>query len=50
MPRGIELISVATATDPAQANYPPSKWLENEGWTVPCWSTTRDRQPVAPTA
>lgn len=35
LPHGIELISVATATDRAQPNYPPSKWLESEGWTVP---------------
>lgn len=35
VPHGIEFISVATATDPGQGNYPPSAWLEKEGWTVP---------------
>lgn len=35
LPEGVELISIATATDPAQPNYPPSEWLEREGWTVP---------------
>ena len=35
MPHGVELISVATATDRAQPNYPPSRWLDREGWTVP---------------
>jgi thiol-disulfide isomerase/thioredoxin len=31
----LDLISVATATDPAQPNYPPSEWLSREGWTAP---------------
>ena len=35
MPAGVDVVSVATATDPAQPNYPPSEWLEREGWTVP---------------
>jgi cytochrome c biogenesis protein CcmG/thiol:disulfide interchange protein DsbE len=34
-PQGVDLISIATATDPAQPNYPPSEWLESEGWMVP---------------
>jgi thiol-disulfide isomerase/thioredoxin len=35
MPAGIELVSVATSTDRAQVNYPPSEWLDREGWSVP---------------
>jgi cytochrome c biogenesis protein CcmG/thiol:disulfide interchange protein DsbE len=35
MPAGVDFISVATATNRGQANYPPSAWLEREGWTVP---------------
>lgn len=35
LPGGVEILSVATATDPAQPNYPPSEWLEREGWSVP---------------
>jgi cytochrome c biogenesis protein CcmG, thiol:disulfide interchange protein DsbE len=35
VPRGSSLVAVATATDPARPNYPPSSWLEREGWTSP---------------
>lgn len=31
----VELISIATGINPAYPNYPPSAWLEREGWTVP---------------
>lgn len=34
-PEGVEVVSVVTATDPNQPNYPPSEWLSREGWTVP---------------
>ena len=32
---GVEMISVTTSMNSAQPNYPPSAWLEREGWTVP---------------
>ena len=35
MPAGIDLVTVATATDPSRPNYPPSAWLESAGWTAP---------------
>lgn len=35
LPDGVDLYSVATATDRAQPNYPPSEWLERERWTAP---------------
>lgn len=35
LPDGVDIVSVSTATDPAQPNYPPSEWLEREGWSVP---------------
>jgi thiol-disulfide isomerase/thioredoxin len=35
LPDGVELISVATAIDPARPNYPPAAWLEREGWSAP---------------
>ena len=35
LPEGIDLITVATATDPEQPNYPPEDWLVDEGWTAP---------------
>jgi cytochrome c biogenesis protein CcmG, thiol:disulfide interchange protein DsbE len=35
LPDGVDLVSVATGTDPGAPNYPPDAWLEREGWTVP---------------
>lgn len=32
---GVDLVSVATSMNSAQPNFPPSEWLEREGWTVP---------------
>ena len=35
IPSGVDLYSVSTGADPGAANYPPSAWLEREGWTIP---------------
>lgn len=35
VPGGIDITSVATSTSDTQANYPPSAWLEREGWQPP---------------
>jgi cytochrome c biogenesis protein CcmG/thiol:disulfide interchange protein DsbE len=32
---GVDIYSVATAISSAQSNYPPSEWLDREGWTSP---------------
>lgn len=32
---GVEFVSVATGTDRTGSNFPPSEWLEREGWPVP---------------
>jgi thiol-disulfide isomerase/thioredoxin len=32
---GVDLYSVSTAVLAQPSNYPPSEWLEEEGWTVP---------------
>lgn len=32
---GIELRGVATGTSDQRPNYPPSTWLDREGWTAP---------------
>lgn len=29
---GVEIVSVATSMNSAQPNFPPSSWLEREGW------------------
>ena len=35
LPEGVDLISVSTGVRIDAPNYPPSRWLEREGWTVP---------------
>jgi cytochrome oxidase Cu insertion factor (SCO1/SenC/PrrC family) len=35
MPDGVELVAISTSIDAARPNYPPSTWLEREGWTAP---------------
>ncbi|HEX7171969.1 MAG TPA: TlpA disulfide reductase family protein [Candidatus Limnocylindria bacterium] len=35
MPDGVRLVALSTSIDPARPNYPPSAWLEREGWTAP---------------
>ena len=32
---GVDIYSVSTSVRSTQVNYPPSDWLESEGWTVP---------------
>lgn len=38
----VDLYAVATATDRARPNYPPSAWLEREGWTIPTLADDAD--------
>jgi thiol-disulfide isomerase/thioredoxin len=35
LPVDVDLYAVATSIDRLRPNYPPSKWLEGEGWTEP---------------
>jgi thiol-disulfide isomerase/thioredoxin len=35
LPDGVRVVTVSTGIDPARPNYPPSAWLEREGWTQP---------------
>jgi len=35
LPNGVDLYAVSTAVDSKRPNYPPSSWLEKEGWTAP---------------
>lgn len=35
MPDGVSLVALSTSINAAQPNYPPSTWLEREGWTAP---------------
>jgi thiol-disulfide isomerase/thioredoxin len=33
LPAGVSLVTVSTSTSEDQPNYPPSVWLQEEGWT-----------------
>ena len=35
IPAGVDLYSVSAGVDRSRPNYPPSAWLDREGWTVP---------------
>jgi thiol-disulfide isomerase/thioredoxin len=35
MPEGVSIVALSTSIDAARPNYPPSTWLEREGWTAP---------------
>ncbi|MFN8038494.1 MAG: TlpA disulfide reductase family protein [Acidimicrobiales bacterium] len=35
MPADVQLYAVATGTSDQRPNFPPAKWLQKEGWTVP---------------
>lgn len=43
----VDLVGVATATSSSRPNYPPSAWLDEEGWTLP---TIGDASGAAATA
>ncbi|HSM02753.1 MAG TPA: TlpA disulfide reductase family protein [Acidimicrobiia bacterium] len=34
-PEGVDIYSVPTSTAETRTNFPPSEWLEREGWTSP---------------
>ena len=42
LPDGVELLTVSTATSADRPNYPPSTWLEDEGWTAPVLADSAD--------
>ena len=33
VPSGVEIIAIATSIDRGRENYPPQKWLSDEGWS-----------------
>lgn len=41
---GVDIISVSTVYRPAQGNWSPQEWLEDEGWTAP---VIRDDVPAS---
>lgn len=46
VPEGVEFISVATSVDRGRVNFPPSDWLEGEGWSVPVILDSSPQQDV----
>lgn len=42
MPDGVRLVTLSTSINRAQPNYPPSAWLEREGWTAPTMNDDAD--------
>lgn len=42
MPADVELVTLATANDPTQANFPAAPWLRKEGWSVPTMLDDKD--------
>jgi cytochrome c biogenesis protein CcmG, thiol:disulfide interchange protein DsbE len=42
MPDDVELVLLSTAVDKPRGNYPPSKWLADEGWEGPTLTDTAE--------
>jgi thiol-disulfide isomerase/thioredoxin len=47
MPEGVRLVALSTGIDAARPNYPPSAWLEREGWTAPTMIDDASSQGLA---
>jgi thiol-disulfide isomerase/thioredoxin len=41
VPSGLDVIAVATSSDPASPNFPPSEWFAREGWPA-LWPVIAD--------
>jgi thiol-disulfide isomerase/thioredoxin len=42
IPAGVEVYGVSTSATSSRENYPPSTWLEREGWTFPTLADSED--------
>ncbi|HEY0398617.1 MAG TPA: TlpA disulfide reductase family protein [Acidimicrobiia bacterium] len=42
LPKGVDIYTVATATNPQRPNYPPSAWLAKVGWKAPTMADSDD--------
>jgi thiol-disulfide isomerase/thioredoxin len=42
LPKGVDIYTVATATNPQRPNYPPSAWLAKVGWKGPTMADSDD--------
>lgn len=46
-PEGVDLYAVSTGVRSDRDNYPPSKWLEREGWSVSTMADSTDSAAAA---
>ena len=44
LPGGVDLLSVVTLVDSSRDNYPPSQWLDGEGWPFPVLVDSADNE------
>ncbi|HVF03217.1 MAG TPA: TlpA disulfide reductase family protein [Frankiaceae bacterium] len=42
LPANVDLVAIATGTDRGRPNYPPSRWLDREGWSAPVLADSDD--------
>jgi cytochrome c biogenesis protein CcmG, thiol:disulfide interchange protein DsbE len=42
LPSGVDLYTVSTGVDSKRPNYPPSSWLDEEGWKAPTLADAKD--------
>jgi hypothetical protein len=43
VPEGVDVLGLSTNVNPAGTNYPPSAWLEREGWQPPTLNDDANR-------
>jgi cytochrome c biogenesis protein CcmG, thiol:disulfide interchange protein DsbE len=43
LPNGVDLYTVSTGVSSKNPNYPPSEWLEEEGWTAKTLADSEDQ-------
>jgi cytochrome c biogenesis protein CcmG, thiol:disulfide interchange protein DsbE len=44
LPNGVDLYAVSTGVTSKRPNYPPSTWLEKEGWTAKTLADSEDQE------
>jgi thiol-disulfide isomerase/thioredoxin len=47
LPDDVDVVAVSTAVDRPRGNYPPSAWLEEEGWPTPVLVDSSDNEAAA---
>lgn len=47
MPDDVELVTVSTGVEPGGSQYPPSAWLEDEGWDAPVLADSEEQAAAA---